>query len=70
MAHNINFNEKIGKYSSLQYSKSVVRFWTIIGEIKQPKSEKYAAVGNLSFVTDEFGELLKKSEKSDNTLSC
>ena len=70
MAHNINFNEKIGKYSSLQYSKSVVRFWTTIGEIKQPKSEKYTAVGNLSFVTDEFGELLKKSEKSDNTLSC
>ena len=41
-----------------------------IGEILQPKSEKYKTVGNLPFVTDEFGELLKQSEKGDNTPSC
>jgi PRTRC genetic system ThiF family protein len=41
-----------------------------IGNIKQPNSEKYEAVDNLPFVTDEFGELLKISEAEDNTPSC
>jgi PRTRC genetic system ThiF family protein len=41
-----------------------------IGTIKQPNSEKYQTVANLPFVTDEFGELLKQSEKEDNTPSC
>lgn len=41
-----------------------------IGEIQQPKSEKYETIGNLPFVTDEFGELLKQSEQEDNTPSC
>ncbi|MDM1086493.1 PRTRC system ThiF family protein [Myroides odoratimimus] len=41
-----------------------------IGEIKQPKSEKYQTVASLPFVTDEFGELLKQSEQEDNTPSC
>lgn len=41
-----------------------------IGTIKQPNSEKYQTVASLPFVTDEFGELLKQSEKEDNTPSC
>jgi len=41
-----------------------------IGEITQPNSEKYQTVASLSFVTDEFGELLKQSEQEDNTPSC
>src|SRR5690554_6095216 len=41
-----------------------------IGEIKQPQSEKYETVASLSFVTEEFGELLKQSEQQDDTPSC
>lgn len=41
-----------------------------IGTIRQPNLEKYDTVGVLPFVTDEFGELLKQSEHSDNTPSC
>lgn len=41
-----------------------------VANIRQPKSEKYETVGNLPFITDEFGELLKQSEKDDNTPSC
>lgn len=41
-----------------------------IGEIKQPNSEKYETVASLPMVTDEFGELLKKSEQTDDTPSC
>jgi hypothetical protein len=41
-----------------------------IGNIRQPKSEKYEPVDNLPFITDEFGELLKKSEEEHHTPSC
>lgn len=41
-----------------------------IGAIKQPNSEKYEAVASLPMVTEEFGELLKQSERQDNTPSC
>ena len=41
-----------------------------IGEIKQPKSEKYQTVASLPMITDEFGELLKQSEQEDNAPSC
>lgn len=41
-----------------------------IGNVRQPNSEKYEPVANLPFITDEFGDLLKKSEQSDNTPSC
>ncbi|MBD0724807.1 hypothetical protein B6A10_06410 [Flavobacterium sp. L1I52] len=41
-----------------------------IGEIKQPQSEKYETVTSLPMVTDEFGELLKQSEETDDTPSC
>ncbi|PTD13694.1 PRTRC system ThiF family protein [Flavobacterium columnare] len=41
-----------------------------IGAIKQPYSEKYETVASLPFVTEEFDELLKRSEQEDNTPSC
>jgi len=41
-----------------------------IGNIKQPKSEKYETVDNLPFITEEFGEILKISEAEDDTPSC
>lgn len=41
-----------------------------IGEIKQPDSEKYETVAVLPMVTDEFGELLRQSEQTDDTPSC
>lgn len=41
-----------------------------IGNINQPKSEKYITVANLPFVTEEFGELLRLSETTDDTPSC
>ncbi|MBB6370086.1 PRTRC system ThiF family protein [Chryseobacterium shigense] len=51
-----------------QYTGQV--FLSTVGVIRQPKSEKYETVGNLPFVTDEFGELLKQSETEDDTPSC
>jgi PRTRC genetic system ThiF family protein len=41
-----------------------------IGNIRQPNSQKYETVENLPLVTDEFGELLKQSETTDDTPSC
>jgi len=41
-----------------------------VGDIRQPKSEKYETIANLPFVTDEFGDFLRQSEESDNTPSC
>ena len=41
-----------------------------VGKIKQPDSEKYQAIGHLPFITEEFGELLQKSEQKDNVPSC
>lgn len=41
-----------------------------VSEIKQPDSQKYQTVGSLAFVTEEFGELLKQSESTDDTPSC
>ncbi|OJW81912.1 MAG: hypothetical protein BGO69_14725 [Bacteroidetes bacterium 46-16] len=41
-----------------------------IGNIRQPQSEKYETVASLPFVTDEFGDLLKHSEATDDTPSC
>lgn len=41
-----------------------------IGEIKQPKSEKYTPVASLPMITEEFGELLKQSEQQDDSPSC
>jgi PRTRC genetic system ThiF family protein len=41
-----------------------------IGELKQPKSEKFAPVGNLPFVTDMFKGLLENADATDDTPSC
>ncbi len=41
-----------------------------VGEISQPQSDIYLTSQNLPFVTDEFGELLRKSETTDDTPSC
>jgi PRTRC genetic system ThiF family protein len=41
-----------------------------IGNIHQPNSEKYETMASLSMITEEFGELLKKSEQEDDTPSC
>ena len=41
-----------------------------IGTIRQPNSEKYETVDHLPFITDEFGDLLKQSEESDDIPSC
>lgn len=41
-----------------------------IGIIRQPNSEKYETVGQLPFVTQELGDLLKHSEQEDDTPSC
>lgn len=41
-----------------------------IGNIKQPQSQKYETIENLPMVTDEFGDILKASEISDETPSC
>jgi PRTRC genetic system ThiF family protein len=41
-----------------------------IGKIAQPASKKYSPVDTLPFVTDEFKDLLKQSEQTDNTPSC
>ena len=41
-----------------------------VGEIVQPKSEKFETVACLPFVTEEFGELLNQSEALDDTPSC
>lgn len=41
-----------------------------IGTHKQPQSAINEPVGHLPFITDEFAELLKKSESDDNTPSC
>ncbi len=55
-------------FGNSQFSGQVLL--STIGTIKQPDSEKYETVENLPFVTEEFGELLKQSEKEDNTPSC
>ncbi|GEM63866.1 thiazole biosynthesis adenylyltransferase ThiF [Sphingobacterium faecium NBRC 15299] len=41
-----------------------------VGSIDQPESKKYETVASLPFITDEYGELLKQSEKEDDTPSC
>ena len=38
--------------------------------IKQPESKKFELADSLPLVTEEFGELLKQSETTDNTPSC
>ncbi|MCK0125280.1 PRTRC system ThiF family protein [Gelidibacter sp. F2691] len=55
-------------FGNSQYTGQVLL--STIGEIEQPKSEKYETVASLPMVTDEFAELLKQSEELDDTPSC
>ena len=55
-------------FGNSQYSGQVIL--STIGEIKQPDSEKYETVANLPMITDEFGDLLRQSEQTDDTPSC
>ena len=55
-------------YGNSQYTGQVLL--STIGDIKQPNSDIYETVANLPMVTDEFGELLKQSEQTDDTPSC
>jgi len=41
-----------------------------LSKIEQPDSKKFGVVDSLPLVTAEFGELLKRSETTDNTPSC
>jgi len=76
--------EILKELSNRRYHRDEPKYWldfgnsqhtgqvilSTIGEIQQPNSEKYETVANLPFVTDEYGELLKQSEQSDDTPSC
>lgn len=55
-------------YGNSQFTGQVIL--STIGNIRQPNTEKYETVENLSFVTEEFGELLTKSESEDDAPSC
>lgn len=55
-------------FGNSQYTGQVIL--STIDTIRQPNSEKYQTVANLPFVTEEFGELLKESEVTDDTPSC
>ncbi|MFH7001596.1 MULTISPECIES: PRTRC system ThiF family protein [Flavobacterium] len=55
-------------FGNSQYTGQVIL--STVGEIQQPKSEKFEAVGCLPFVTEEFGELLNQSEQQDDAPSC
>lgn len=55
-------------YGNSQYSGQVLL--STVGDISQPKSDRFETVASLPMVTDEFGDLLKHSEQEDNTPSC
>jgi len=66
------------------YHRDVPKYWldfgnskfsgqvllSTIGKIEQPRSKLFTTVAELPFVTDEFTNLLKESEKTDDTPSC
>jgi len=41
-----------------------------VGSVAQPASKKFSTVEKLPFITDEYTELLQRSETTDNTPSC
>ena len=41
-----------------------------VSKLRQPESKKYEPVGELPFVTNAFGDLLRQSETTDETPSC
>lgn len=72
------------KYSNPRHHRDDPKYWmdfgnsqhtgqvvlSTVGEIPQPRSEKFETVESLPFVTEEFGELLKQSEHQYDTPSC
>lgn len=75
---------EILKYSRQRHNRDDPKYWmdfgnstytgqvilSTVGQIQQPKSEKFETVQSLPFVTEEFGELLNQSEQQDDTPSC
>ncbi|WP_119790771.1 PRTRC system ThiF family protein [Flavobacterium anhuiense] len=75
---------EILKQSNSRYQRDEAKYWmdfgnsqhtgqvilSTIGEIAQPRSEKFETVEYLPFVTDEFAELLREAELTDDTPSC
>lgn len=55
-------------FGNSQYTGQVIL--STVGDIAQPKSEKFETIANLPFVTEEFAALLKQSEEKDDTPSC
>lgn len=55
-------------FGNSRYSGQVVL--STIGKINQPTSKKYETVDVLPFVTDEYAELLRASESTDDSPSC
>lgn len=55
-------------FGNSRYTGQVIL--STVGEIPQPKSEKFETVTDLPFVTEEFAEVLKESETADSTPSC
>lgn len=76
--------EIIKQFGDRYYYRDAPRYWmdfgnskhsgqvilSTVGELKQPKSKQYETVSSLPFITDEFGELLRESEATDDTPSC
>ncbi len=69
---NSNYYLNKGKYwldfGNSQHTGQVIL--STIGTIKQPNSEQFETVEKLPFVTEEFCEILKQSEITDDTPSC
>lgn len=55
-------------FGNSRYTGQVIL--STIGNIEQPRSEKFETVAHLPFITDAFGDLLKQSEETDSTPSC
>jgi PRTRC genetic system ThiF family protein len=55
-------------FGNSKYTGQVVL--STLKNIAQPESKKFEVVDSLPLVTQEFGELLKQSETTDNTPSC
>lgn len=41
-----------------------------VGEVEQPPTQEFVAVGRLPFITEEFSHLLNEANATDNTPSC
>lgn len=71
-------------YSRNSYSYTRPRYWldfgnsqytgqvilSTIDKIKQPNSSKFRTVDSLPLITDEFADLLKTADETDDTPSC